>query len=67
MYLRNYPTLAVGIYQMSSDITTGANSYDYPALFAIMTISELLPVVRFFQKPFDDICRVGEDRRSGAT
>ena len=52
MYLRNYPTLAVGIYQMSSDITTGANSYDYPALFAIMTISVVPIIVLFsiFQK-----------------
>ncbi len=52
MYLRNYPTLAVGIYQLSSDITTGANSYDYPALFAIMTISVIPIIVLFsiFQK-----------------
>ena len=52
MYLRNYPTLAVGIYQLSSDITTGANSYDYPALFAIMTISVVPIIVLFsiFQK-----------------
>lgn len=47
MFLREKPTLAVGIYLLSSDITNGANAYDYPALFAIMIIS-IVPVVSLF-------------------
>lgn len=47
MYLRERPTLAVGIYLLSSDITNGANAYDYPALFAIMIIS-IAPVIALF-------------------
>lgn len=46
MYLREYPTLAVGIYLLSSDITSGADS-NYPALFAIMIIS-IVPVLIIF-------------------
>lgn len=48
MYLREYPTLAVGIYLTSNTITGGGqNSYDYPALFAIMTVS-IIPVIVCF-------------------
>jgi ABC-type glycerol-3-phosphate transport system permease component len=47
MYLREKPTLAVGIYLLTSDITNGANAYDYPALFAIMVIS-IVPVVTIY-------------------
>ena len=52
MYLRERPTLAVGIYQTSFDITTGANSYDYPGLFALMIMATLPIIILFsvFQK-----------------
>ena len=52
MYLRERPTLAVGIFQTSFDITTGANSYDYPGLFALMMMATLPIIILFsiFQK-----------------
>ena len=45
-YLRERPTLALGVYLLSSDITSGADS-DYPALFAIMIVT-IVPVIILF-------------------
>ena len=46
LYLEEHPTLSVGIYQMSQDVTygTGAN---YPGLFALMIVS-IIPVLILF-------------------
>ena len=52
MYMREEPTLAVGIYLMSFNITNGENAYDYPGLFALMMMATIPIIVVFsiFQK-----------------
>lgn len=52
MYMRENPTLAVGIYLMSFNITTGQNAYDYPGLFALMMLATapIIAVFSVFQK-----------------
>jgi raffinose/stachyose/melibiose transport system permease protein/N-acetylglucosamine transport system permease protein len=47
LYLKNFPTLAVGIQLLSEEITIGANASDYPALFAAMVISTV-PIITLF-------------------
>lgn len=50
--MRENPTLAVGIYLMSFNITTGQNAYDYPGLFALMMLATapIIAVFSVFQK-----------------
>lgn len=52
MYMRENPTLAVGIYLMSFNITNGENAYDYPGLFALMMLATIPIIIVFsiFQK-----------------
>lgn len=52
MYMREDPTLAVGIYLMSFNITNGENAYDYPGLFALMMLTTIPIIIVFsiFQK-----------------
>ena len=52
MYMREEPTLAVGIYLMSFNITNGENAYDYPGLFALIMMATIPIIVVFsiFQK-----------------
>ena len=52
LFLSEYPTLAVGIQNLSDEITIGANASDYPALFAAMIVSSVPIIVTFsiFQK-----------------
>ena len=46
LYLEEFPTLSVGIYRMSQDVTSGAGA-SFPGLFALMTVS-IIPVMILF-------------------
>jgi ABC-type glycerol-3-phosphate transport system permease component len=51
LYLREHPTLAVGIYLTTENITHDTNTY-YPTLFALMVVATLPIIIVFsiFQK-----------------
>ncbi len=46
LYLEEFPTLSVGIYHVSEDVTTGIDQ-DYPGLFALMIVS-IIPILALF-------------------